>query len=99
MNAGLLGLAILVVLAISVVIGLGIDALIDRHRPPAWRLGQPLRARQPPRFSLRVGTEVIEGDSFGTVISALRERGYTTDEITAAALVVHRQPRGGELRR
>ena len=48
---------------------------------------------------LTVGDELFEADSFGHIIEALRERGFSTDEITQAALVVHRQPRGGELRR
>lgn len=99
MNAAAILGALIGVFAISCVIGLGIDALIARHRPPPWRLGQPMRTRPVSRFSLRVGTEVIEADSFGLVIAALRERGFTTDEITQAAITVQRQPRGGELRR
>jgi hypothetical protein len=99
MTAWTIVLGIIAAFVVSVFVGLAVDALIARVRPAPWRLGQPLRHRQPRRFSLRVGAEVIEADSFGQVIATLRERGYTTDEITQAAIVVTRQPRGGELRR
>jgi hypothetical protein len=55
------------------------------------------RARAP-RFSLRVDGELFESDAFGGIIEQMRARGYSTDDLVAAALVVHHTPTGAEIK-
>ena len=57
----------------------------------------PLPIRAGPRFSLRVNHDLLEADSFGGIIHLMRERGHSDADVIAAALVVNREPRGGEL--
>jgi hypothetical protein len=57
----------------------------------------PLPIRAMPRFSLRVSGELLEADSFGGIIQQMRERWHSDADVIAAALVVNREPRGGEL--
>jgi hypothetical protein len=54
------------------------------------------RARAP-RFSLRVDGELFESDAFGGIIEQLRARGFSSEDLVAAALVVHHTPVGAEL--
>jgi len=51
-----------------------------------------------PRFSLRVDGELLEADGFGGIIEQMRARGYSTDDLVAAALVVHHTPVGAEIK-
>jgi predicted RNA binding protein YcfA (HicA-like mRNA interferase family) len=69
-------------------------------RGPSWLVAHYNRHRRPaPRFSLLVDGELLEADSFGGIIEQLRERGFTTDDLVAAALVVHHTPTGAEFNR
>ncbi len=64
----------------------------------AWII-QPRPPHQAARFSLRVDDELLEATSFEGIIRMMRERGHSNDDVLAAALVIHRENRGAELRR
>ncbi len=70
------------------------------HGPARIRLAthRATSKRPEPRFSLLVDGELLEADSFGGIIQMMRERGHSNDDVLAAALVIHREPRGAELR-
>jgi hypothetical protein len=59
----------------------------------------PYRALGPaPRFELHVGEDVLESDSFASIIVQMRALGCSDAEVIDAAIVTHRTPRGGKVR-